>query len=193
MKNLQAAIAALPLLFAATVATTPLAFSAEEAATKPTGAEGTLVKVEAKVTAIDLHKREVTVKDSQGNETLLRVGEEARNLPQLEIGDTVVAEYFHGMIFHVEPAGTGKPLRVEKTLLDRTPSGQKPGASTTTYVEIVARVEGLDIATRMVTLRGPKAVVTLKVEDDVDLSTVKLGDMVTAHFVESYAIAVEER
>jgi hypothetical protein len=167
------------------------ALSAEDA--RPAGVEAEAIKIEATVTAVNLKAREVTVKDAEGNEVVLRVGEEARNLPQVEVGDQVTAEYFQGMAFHVEPAGTGKPLRVEKTVSDRAPSGHKPSGEVTTYVEIIARVEALDPAKRTVTLRGPNAVVTLRVQDDIDLSNVKVDDMVKANFVESYAISVEAK
>ena len=178
---------------AAAVCGLSLAGHAQEATEKPTGAEGMIAKIEAVVTAIDMEKREVTVKNAEGRVMVLHVGEEARNLARVEVGDTVIAEYFEGLVFQVEPAGTGKPLRVEKTLSDRAPKGQKPAGSVTTYVELVARVEGIDRAKRLVTLRGPRAVVTLNVKDDLDLSTVEVNDMVKVNFVEGYAIKVEEQ
>ena len=160
---------------------------------KPAGLDAELIEVEAKVAAIDLAKREVTLTDAQGETVVLRVGPEARNLPQLRVGDTVRSRYFRGLLFHLEPAGSGKPLRVERTVAERAPMGHKPGAAVTSYIEIVARVEGLDAANRLVTLRGPNAVVTLKVAEDLNLEGVKIGDMVKAHFSETYAIAVEAR
>ncbi len=181
---------AIAILLAAILAGT---VGAEETQMKSAGAEALLIQVEAKVVAIDLKKREVLLADEEGNQILLHVGEEARNLPQLAVGDRVVAEYFQGLLFAVEPAGTGKPMRVEKTLSDRTPEGQKPGGSVTTYVELIARVEGIDRKRRMVTLRGPKKTITIKAEEDVDLSTVHVGDLVKADFVEEYTIRIEER
>lgn len=180
------------LAFAALVAA-PVLSLAEEAADKPAGVEGVLVTVEATVTAVDQTRRRVTLKDADGNEVELEVGEEVRNLPQVEVGDRVSAQYFRGLVFNVEPAGSGKPLRVEHTRAERADPGEKPGASATKTVEIIARVEAVEPGERLVTLRGPRAVVTLQVDEDVDLSTVKVGDMVKAEFVESVAIGVTKQ
>ena len=59
-------------------------------------------------------------------------------------------------------------------------------------IELVARVEAVDAGARTVTLQGPNQTVTLSVKDDVDLNTVKKGDMVKADFVESFAVNVTE-
>lgn len=173
-----------------------LAFAAPSSAEeveRPGGAEGVLIRVEATVTGVDMDTREVTLKDADGNETVLQVGPQARNLPQVEVGDTVIAEYYSGLVFQVEPAGTGKPMRVERTRAERAPAGRKPAGEVTTWVEIIARVEGIDRDERTVTLRGPRRVVTLKVADDVDLSKVAVDDMVEAHFLERAAISVERK
>jgi hypothetical protein len=163
---------------------------AEEAPAKPAGIEGVEVTVQATVTAVDQENRRVTIEDAEGNEVVLELGEEVRNLPQVEVGDRVVAEYFRGMVFQVEPAGSGKPMRAEQTRVERARPGQKPGAHSVKLVEIVARVEAVDQGERMVTLRGPKAALTLPVADDVDLTAVQTGDMVKVEFVESVTIGV---
>lgn len=101
-------------------------------------------------------------------------------------------EYFEGLIFNVEPAGSGKPMRVEKTQSQRSAEGAKPAGFINKYIELVARVEAVDAGARTVTLQGPNQTVTLSVKDDVDLNTVKKGDMVKADFVESFAVNVTE-
>lgn len=178
----------LALALAAAVCATPAL--AEE---KPSGAEGATIEVEGTVTAVDLDAREVTIKRTDGEEVVLEVGPEARNLDQVEVGDTVSASYFQGLLFYVEPAGGGKPMRVVTTEAQRAPKGAKPSGAVTQWVELVARVEGIDAKARTVTLRGPHALVTLQVADDIDLSTVKLNDLVRAEFVEHFAVDVTEK
>ena len=171
------------------VAAFAVAVQAEE---KPSGAEGVLLNVEGTVTAIDLNTREVTVRDAEGEESVVQVGPDARNLDQVEVGDNVSIEYFGGLIFNVEPAGSGKPMRVEKTEMSRAAEGVKPSGFINKYVELVARVEDIDTKARTVTLQGPNQTVTLSVKEDVELATVKKGDMVKADFVESFAVNVTE-
>ena len=177
---------ALAMTFAAAFA---VAVQAEE---KPSGAEGVLLSVEGTVTAIDLDTREVTVKNAEGEESVIQAGPDARNLDQVEVGDTVSIEYFEGLIFNVEPAGSGKPMRVEKTQTRRAAEGAKPSGFINKYIELVARVVAIDTKARTVTLQGPNQTVTLSVKEDVDLGTVKKGDMVKADFIESFAAEVTE-
>ena len=74
-----------------------------------------------------------------------------------------------------------------------TPTEQrKPAVETSTVVTITATVEALDLASRMVTLKGPKGnTITFKVDDRVkNLPQVKVGDQVAAKYYESVAIQV---
>ena len=47
------------------------------------------------------------------------------------------------------------------------------------------------MATRTVTLKGPKHTVDLPVSKDIDLAKVKVGDQVGAIYQESFALTVE--
>lgn len=182
-----------PALACAALATVPALTAAEQAASKPSGVEGTLVTIDATVVAVDQATRRVTLKDQEGNEVEIEVGPEVRNLPQVEPGDHVSAELFRGMAFQVEPAGSGKPMRVEHVRGERAALGMKPGADVVREIELTARVEAVKPAERLVTLRGPTATVTVEVAEDVDLQSVKVGDMVKARFVETMAVSVTEK
>ncbi len=74
----------------------------------------------------------------------------------------------------------------------RAALGEKPAGRYTRSVSVSATVEALDVATRSVTLRGPKGNrVTLTVGEQVkNLGEVKVGDLVTAGYTESIDIAV---
>src|SRR5262245_30466785 len=57
----------------------------------------------ATVEAIDLAKREVTLKKENGEVVTLVVSEEARNLPQVAKGDVVTVSYEVGLIVGLGP------------------------------------------------------------------------------------------
>ena len=176
------------LLIAVSIPLTAL--SAEQMGDKPSR-----MAIEAKATIstvqeIDQETRKVTLRDPEGNMTTFTAGPEVRNLAQVNKGDIVLMEYYQGFAYVVEPATAAVRARVDTTGVARADAGEKPGASITDTVDVIAAVEAIDAETRMVTLKGAQRTVTLKAADDVDLSTVKVGDEVHARFVESFAVSV---
>jgi Cu/Ag efflux protein CusF len=58
-------------------------------------------------------------------------------------------------------------------------------------VTIVADVVAVDTAKQMVTLKGPKETVDLRVADPAQLRNIAKGDQVEATFTQAIAVAVE--
>ena len=186
MKRLFSLIAA--LLIAVSIPVAPL--FAEQHGEMPAkmaiGAAATISTVQE----IDQETRKVTLRDPEGNLTTFTAGPEVRNLAQVNKGDIVLMEYFEGFAYVVEPATSSVRARIDTTGVARADLGEKPGASITDTVDVIAVVEKIDPETRVVTLKGAQRTVTLKAADDVDLSAVKAGDEVHARFVESFAVSV---
>ena len=63
-----------------------------------------LLERTATVQAIDLDKRMVTLKGEQDNVFDLKEGEEAKNLPQVKVGDQVAITYTEALAIEVTPA-----------------------------------------------------------------------------------------
>jgi len=154
------------------------------------GMVGQKVTMVAVVEAIDLATRQVTLRGPQGNTQTITVGEEARNLPQLKVGDRVVVDFYQGLAMALTPSRTGVRKRVETTTEQRAALGQKPGGMVVQTVEVDATVQAVDLKARTVTLRGPKRTLTLDVAKDVNLNQVKVGDQVHAVYQEALAISV---
>ena len=174
----------------ASLAAAPVLAQAPAAREHPAVGAVSSASVRATVEAIDLKTREVTLRRDDGELVTLVVSEEARNLPQLAKGDVVTASYQVGLVVALGPPGK-EPVRVDDTQVARTAAGQKPGGSIQQTVAITATVVGIDMATRTVTLKGPKRTVDLPVASDIDLTKVKLGDQVGAVYQESFALSVE--
>ena len=104
----------LSLSLCAALALAPMATMADDAA-KPvtvekstqtgTVAGGAVEQVTATVTAIDLTTRMVTLKTKSGEETI-RVGEEAKNLAQVKVGDRVVVTLNMGLVLSMQAPGS---------------------------------------------------------------------------------------
>lgn len=186
MKLIKHTIAA--LAFAAVL---PLAgFAAEESAA-PTGRlEGATVAAISTVQDIDQESRLVTLRHPDGTMDSFVAGPEVRNLAQVKQGDVVLMEYYEGFAVALGPQSDVR-AKVATMTLSRAPEGEKPGAKLTETVEIVARVEEIDLEKRLAALSGPKRTVVVKVADDVDLEKVKVGDEVMAVYRQSFAISVQ--
>lgn len=153
-------------------------------------AAGASVTAMATVAAIDLATRQVTLREEDGGLNTIIVGEEARNLAQVEVGDRVIATYDVGLVVALGPPGA-EPVRVEDTQSARTALGEKPGGIIQQTVAVTATVMGVNMVTRTVTLRGPRRTIDLPVADDIDLTKVKVGDQVGAVYRESFGLLVE--
>jgi Cu/Ag efflux protein CusF len=157
----------------------------------PGGAVAEVTVATATVEAVDLEKRQVTLKGTDGKVTTLTVGEEVRNLPQVKVGDVVTFQYYQALAVALEPATTGARERVERVEMGRAPLGDKPAGVVEKTVDVTGTVEAIDHAKRLVTLRGPVHTLTLKVGKDVDLKDVKVGDAVQGRYIEGFAVSVE--
>lgn len=180
-------------VFAAVLAlATPFVIAQDKSSAKSqpvAGAEET-IKMSARVTAIDHAKRVVTLQDLKGNETVLKVSEEARNLGQVKVGDIVNAEYRLAAIASLKK-GAGVRTTTESTSTSRSKLGEKPGGTITQEGTIVADVIAVDAAKGTVSVKGPAGrVVHGKVADKALLNDVKVGDQVELDYVSSLAIQV---
>ncbi len=143
-----------------------------------------------KVTAIDHKKREVTLQDEEGNSETFVIGEEARNLDQVEVGDIVTVKAASGIAVALYPAPGAALGVVERTGVSRSEKGQKPHGAIYHHVELTGRVEKVDPKKREVTIRGKEASVTVPVAEEVDLGKVKVGDTVRIDILDMVSITV---
>lgn len=148
--------------------------------------------VTATVQAVNLEKRLVTLKQKGGKPFTIHVSEEARNLPQVKVGDQVVAKYTEAMAVRINRDTTGGVTQKKETLSgSRAEPGQKPAGTVTNTVEIIANILAINPKTRKVTLQGPERTLTVKAPSDMDISRLDVGDQVLVTYVEELAITVE--
>lgn len=173
--------------------TAPLAARAEPPAAPsselPAAAVAGVTTVTATVDAVNLDTREITLKNENDNLVKLTVGEEARNLPQLKVGDVVTFEYYELLAVALEPTTSVIRERVEREEVGRAPLGAKPAGQVEKTVDVIGTVSAIDAKGRAVTLRGPERSLILNVAKDVDLSQIKVGQTVRARYIEGFAVS----
>ena len=164
--------------------------AAKAAAPQPVVAAGETVKMSAKVVAVDQAKRVVVLEEPNGHQTVLKLGDEVRNLAQVKVGDIVNAEYQLAAVVSLKK-GAGVRSGTEATTTSRAKLGEKPAGTIVTEGSIVADVIAVDPAMGIVSVKGPEGrVVRGKVADKAMLKDVKVGDQVELDYKSSLAIQV---
>jgi Cu/Ag efflux protein CusF len=157
---------------------------------KPSGIKERTITKTATVQAVDLDKRVVTLKGEQGNVFDLKVGEEAKNLPQVKVGDLVTVKYYESLAFEVTKPGQAVAAGATAGVASAKP-GEKPAAVAAGQATMVATVEAIDTKKNYVTLKGPDGKIKeIKVKDPKNLVNVKVGDQVAITYTEALAIEV---
>ena len=161
-------------------------------AKKPKGTKEKVTTVKATVEAIDLQNRIVTLKGPKGNVFDLKVDERAKNLPQLKVGDVVVAKYYESIAFKVMTPGPSEGVKTSEAVVTAKP-GEKPGGTVARQVTVTATVQDISPKKTYVTLKGPEGkTVDVRVRDPKNLENVKVGDQVIITYTEGVAISVEK-
>lgn len=152
-----------------------------------------LVSITAKIEAIDAGKREVTLKGPLGNTVTVAVDEKVKRLNEFKVGDDVTAEYFVAVAGELrEPTAEEKasPLTVEEGAA-RAPQGTAPAAGGLRQIKAVTTVEGIDLPTQTVTLKGPRGnYITVRAQDPDNLKKLRIGDTIVVTYTQALAVSL---
>ena len=148
-------------------------------------------KITATVEAIDVAKREITLKGPKGKVVPLSVFAVSLKKKKVKVGDQLVVTYVEALSLTLKKEGKEIPARNTKSDAVRSASGAKPGGAVAEHTTVTADVIAIDQKTHMVTLRGPKQEVDLYVADPAQLKLIKVGDQIEAEYTQALAITVE--
>ncbi|NCB21582.1 MAG: hypothetical protein EOM56_01875 [Deltaproteobacteria bacterium] len=145
----------------------------------------------AKVEAVDLKARKVTLSSLQGDLFIIHVGKEAVNLPQVKKGDMVDISY--GRELKVWMAESGDVVNEQSTVVVRAKPGSKPQGMGVTETNVTAKILALDKTNELAKLELANGkVVTVKVQNPENLNKVKVGDTLGISYLEVVDIAVRK-
>jgi hypothetical protein len=162
--------------------------------TEPLRREETqVVQFRARVAAVDLDQRLVTLRDESGGEAVFHADAAVKNLPQVKPGDELVGELAESMVLELRA-----PTAEERTagpeileVLATADPGQKPAGVYVRQIRAVLVVEAIDRAAGTATLRGPAGNSrTIAARDRANLERVKVGDTVVATYTEALKLEV---
>jgi hypothetical protein len=146
------------------------------------------------VEAVDVEKRQITLKGPEGNTGMFEVGDQVQRLSEIKPGDTIHADYTVGAVAELrEPTEEEKsaPL-TEVTGAARGTSEEPPAAGIGRAVRAVASIESLDPTAQSATVKGPEGgLVTVHVEDPTVFNSLKVGQPIVVTFAEKLVLSVQ--
>ncbi len=149
----------------------------------------------AQVTAIDLAKREVTLKGPEGNEMAVTAGEAVKRLDEVKVGDFVRVDYLVSIAAEVRPptAEEAKEPLMIRDAAGRAPAEMAPAGGVARQLKVVTTIEALDRRNQTVTVKGPRGrYLTARVADPERLTKVRIGDTIVIVFTEAMAVSLEK-
>jgi hypothetical protein len=155
----------------------------------PGGVMVNTLEVSARVTAIDHFNREVTLLGSDGKKFTVKVGPEAVNFDQIQVGELVKATVAEELVVYLDEENTASIGGSAAVVA----FGAQAGGLAAETREIIGTVTAIDHEKRTATLRFEDGTAkTFPVRSDIDLSKHKLGEQVVFHITEMVAISIEK-
>ncbi len=152
---------------------------------------GNAVVITAKVEAVDLANRLVTVRGPMGRSVVIKADDRVKNLAQVKVGDDLVFKYVEAVSIELKKGSAGRMQTSTSTGPMTAPMGSKPGVGAVTTTTMVANVEKVDTAHNEVLLHGPQGrYVEVKVKDPAVMKDVKVGDSVQATYTQAVLLEV---
>jgi hypothetical protein len=153
------------------------------------------VSASATITAIDLAKREVTLKKPSGEQITLTVDERVKRLNEMKVGDKVTADYYVAYAAELR-APTAEEKANPLVVLQQTakaPAGTEPAGGALRVLRAVVTVEGIDRPTKMVTVKGPGGTLfAVESANPDNLAKIKVGDSIVVVYAEALAVTLEK-
>ena len=149
-----------------------------------------MVSVKATVEGVNMVTRMVTLRAPDGRTFEVYAGKEVANLPQVRVGDEVVALYAESLAVRMAKPGEVRD-ETSQGIGFATP-GSKPGAYAVNETTVTAKIIDLDKALKTASLQLPNGGVRIvKVQDPRNFDKVKVGDTILVTYTEAIAVSVE--
>jgi hypothetical protein len=159
----------------------------------PAREETQVTTFRARVAAVDLATRVVTLSDDAGNQMSFRADEAVKNLPQVKVGDELVGQRMESLAIEVRAATAEEqaaPASVAEMVATAEP-GQKPAGLFVRQAKAVYTIESIDKPAGGGTLRDAAGGSHfVKARDPAVLDRLKVGDTVVVTLTEAIRIEV---
>ncbi len=174
------------------VGTTVLAADENANPDKPVFYASQTETVTATVEAINHETRAVKLLRADGEIIDFVVGEEARNLDQVSVGDIVFAQYVSSISVKVVSGDEAEPGNLGLATVERSEKGEMPGVVAVDTEVIVATVVDINIEANTFQLKGVDGSIEEYVAmNPENLKRAEVGDAVIITLSSAVALSVE--
>ncbi len=152
------------------------------------------IKAVVKVKDIDKNEREITIVNSEGEESTLSVSSDVRRFDEIQVGDNIRAEYVEALAFEVRPPTESEKVNPRNYAIAATKNEEMlpPGMAAAEISRSIVEITAIDLEAETVTIKNPEGeLVTIKAKVPENLKRVKVGDTVAVTFAEAFAIGLE--
>jgi len=150
----------------------------------------------ATIEKIDTKKRELSLRDDEGNRFMVQVPEDVTTFDKLKKGDKIDLDYYQSVALSLKKPMKGEaPSAGEEVATGSAPN--LPGGMVARRITATATVQKVDVAANKVTIKAPNGKMdTINVSDpglQSQLSNLKKGDRIKASYTEAMAITVSPK
>ncbi len=158
--------------------------------------ESQTVTVRAKVRAVNLKTREVTLVKPNGEVFTVHAGDAVQRLAEIKPGQTVMARYYAAVAFVLSKPNANAPENSAQIAAARAEKTELPGGVVAERTVVTGTVVGIDMNTHQLQLVNPTGgrIVTIDVKDpqrQKDMASVNVGDRLTIVMTQAMAIGIE--
>jgi hypothetical protein len=146
----------------------------------------------AKITSIQPEKRIITLVGPGGEELQVIAGPEFRNFNQLKAGQTVQAKYYEWIVINLKKGGGQRVERTDSEVGGSAMPGETPGATARWQTKVIGDVTRVNPANQTITVRGPRRIVDIKVDDPSQFRQIAAGDQLELTYTESVVFSVRQ-
>lgn len=151
----------------------------------------------ATVEKVDIKKRELSLKDEQGNTFMVEVPESVSRFENIKKGDKVDIDYYESVALSLKKPEKGEKPSASETMISGRAAGNLPGGMMGRKITATAMVTKVDVANNKVSIKAPDGKMdTITVSDpglQSDLGKLKKGDRINATYTEAMAITVSPK
>ncbi len=167
--------------------------SSGSAAAQPSTSVGQVMSASATVEKVDLTKRDISLKGSDGNEFVVNVPENISRLDAVKKGDQVTVTYKQSLALSLKKGG-GTLSAPSETQMSERNAGNLPGGAMGRQISAAVKVTKVDPDNNTITFKNASGTTdTINVTDPAmqsDLKQLKPGDKIRATYTEAVAMSV---
>ena len=149
-----------------------------------------IVQWKGTVTKLNVAKRKVTLKGTQGDVHSFTVSKDVTNLNQVKVGDTVTVDYAESVAIELVTPGA-KATTGNTSTVTVAPTG-RPAMTDVEVQQVTVTVTAVNQAKRTLTVKAPDgSTSSYKVDPSVqNFSKVKVGDKIVVRVTDAIAVTV---